>query len=85
MGETLAQDPPRMPHPRLAAAPGSDATTRGREDEVADLPAWDLTDLYPSPDSPTLEADFARAEADAKGFAARYPERAPPRGRPRSR
>jgi oligoendopeptidase F len=36
-----------------------------------DLPAWDLTDLYPAPDSAQVKADFARAEADAKAFAAR--------------
>ena len=38
----------------------------------ADLPSWDLTDLYPSPESKELEADFARVEADAKAFASRY-------------
>ena len=40
--------------------------------EAAHLPAWDLTDLYPAPDSPELEADFARTEAAAKGFAEKY-------------
>ena len=39
---------------------------------VAALPAWDLSDLYPAPDSPELEADFARAEAAAKAFSAAY-------------
>jgi oligoendopeptidase F len=33
------------------------------------LPAWDLSDLYPSPDSPAVMADLARAEETAKGFA----------------
>jgi oligoendopeptidase F len=33
------------------------------------LPAWDLSDLYPSPDSPLVMADLARAEQTAKGFA----------------
>jgi oligoendopeptidase F len=33
------------------------------------LPAWDLSDLYPSPDSPELKADLDRAEQRAKGFA----------------
>jgi oligoendopeptidase F len=36
-----------------------------------DLPVWDLTDLYPGPDSAELKAAFGRAEADARGFAAR--------------
>jgi oligoendopeptidase F len=37
-----------------------------------DLPTWNLSDLYPSPDSPDLAADLARAEADAKAFATTY-------------
>ena len=40
--------------------------------ETAALPAWDLSDLYPAPDSPQLEADFARAEDAAKAFAATF-------------
>jgi oligoendopeptidase F len=36
------------------------------------LPAWDLSDLYPGPDSAAVQADFARAELDAKAFAAAY-------------
>ena len=34
------------------------------------LPSWDLTDLYPAPDSPALAADMDRAEARAKAFQA---------------
>ena len=37
-----------------------------------ELPEWDLSDLYPGPDSAEVEADFARAAAAAKAFAARY-------------
>jgi oligoendopeptidase F len=33
------------------------------------LPAWDLSDLYPSPDSPLLTEDLDRAETMAKSFA----------------
>jgi oligoendopeptidase F len=33
------------------------------------LPTWDLSDLYPAPDSPQVAADLARAEQAAKGFA----------------
>ncbi|MGE0226233.1 MAG: M3 family oligoendopeptidase [Acetobacteraceae bacterium] len=36
------------------------------------LPAWDLSDLYPSPDSPAVQADLERAEKQAKAFAAVY-------------
>ena len=36
------------------------------------LPVWDLSDLYPAPDNPAVEADFARAEAQAKAFAAAH-------------
>jgi oligoendopeptidase F len=36
------------------------------------LPNWDLTDLYPAPDSPAVEADMAKAENAAKAFAARH-------------
>ena len=36
------------------------------------LPSWDLTDLYPAPNGPEMEADFARATTDAKAFQARY-------------
>ncbi len=37
-----------------------------------DLPAWDLSDLYPGPDSPALQADFAKAEQAAKAFSAAH-------------
>ena len=32
------------------------------------LPSWDLTDLYPAPDSPELAADADRADAAARAF-----------------
>jgi oligoendopeptidase F len=34
-----------------------------------ELPTWDLGDLYPAPDSPAVEADFAKADKAAKEFA----------------
>jgi len=34
------------------------------------LPSWDLTDLYPAPDSPELAADLDRAETEARAFQA---------------
>jgi oligoendopeptidase F len=36
------------------------------------LPTWNLADLYPAPDSPELASDLARADVDAKAFAAAY-------------
>jgi oligoendopeptidase F len=39
---------------------------------VADLPRWDLSDLYPAPDSPAVERDFQAAAQAAKAFAAAH-------------
>ena len=41
-------------------------------DPLGDLPEWDLTDLYPAPDSHELKADIERGRTDAEGFAARW-------------
>jgi oligoendopeptidase F len=38
----------------------------------AELPVWDLSDLYRSAEDPSLATDLDRAEADAKGFADRH-------------
>jgi oligoendopeptidase F len=45
---------------------------RGAASDRAELPTWDLRDLYPSPDSPQLAADLDHAEAEGKAFAAAY-------------
>ncbi|MGE5517002.1 MAG: M3 family oligoendopeptidase [Bacteroidota bacterium] len=37
-------------------------------ENLGNLPEWDLSDLYPSPDSPQLEADLSAVEAAAKAF-----------------
>lgn len=37
-----------------------------------DLPVWDLTDLYPGPRSPELEADLARVGEEARAFEDRF-------------
>jgi oligoendopeptidase F len=37
-----------------------------------DLPEWDLTDLYPAPDSPEFSTDMARLKQSCAGFAASY-------------
>ncbi|HET9018303.1 MAG TPA: M3 family oligoendopeptidase [Acetobacteraceae bacterium] len=54
-----------MPDGQAPAAP------QGAEPATG-LPTWTLADLYPSPDSPDIQADLARAAADAKTFAATY-------------
>ena len=36
------------------------------------LPVWDLSDLYPAPDSAKLLADLDQADAAAKAFKDRY-------------
>ncbi len=40
--------------------------------DLGHLPTWDLSDLYPGPDSPALGSDLERAEFAAKDFAKRY-------------
>ena len=39
---------------------------------VAELPRWDLTHLYPAPDSGRLKDDLAAVDAEAQAFAKRY-------------
>ena len=52
------------------------ATERGAEPaasrDLGALPEWDLTDLYPSKDSPELQADLARMTDACRDFAARH-------------
>ncbi len=40
--------------------------------EATNLPVWDLSDLYASPDSPKLQADLDWADAAARAFKDRY-------------
>ena len=44
----------------------------GQDEAAADLPTWNLADLYPAPDSPRLAADLDRVEAEARAFAAAH-------------
>ena len=37
---------------------------------LGDLPEWNLTDLYPAPDSPEFTTDMARLKQSCAGFAA---------------
>src|ERR1700722_8504019 len=63
-----------IPHPDEEAmtrntAPADAASS---QQAVDGLPPWDLGDLYPAADSPTVEDDFARAEQAARAFAAAH-------------
>ncbi|MBI3446057.1 MAG: M3 family oligoendopeptidase [Magnetospirillum sp.] len=40
--------------------------------DLGTLPEWDLSDLYPAPDSPELEADLQAADGAAKAFEQAY-------------
>ena len=46
--------------------------THGGNEPFADLPEWDLTDLYPAPDAPEFARDLAWLHAACAGFAADY-------------
>ena len=48
----------------------SSATNSG--DDFADLPQWDLSDLYPSPDAPEFGRDLAWLQKACAGFADKY-------------
>ncbi len=52
----------------------SDATAaaRPKADGLGRLPEWDLSDLYPAPDSAELARDLAESAAAAADFAQRY-------------
>ena len=48
------------------------ADAAASQSNVETLPTWDLGDLYPAPDSPAVQADFAKAEQAARAFAAAH-------------
>src|SRR3546814_20331939 len=48
------------------------AQDTGAAPDIGPLPEWDLSDLYPSPDSGALKSDLDSAANEAKAFAARY-------------
>ncbi len=49
-----------------------EATYQAGHNRLGQLPEWNLTDLYPGPDSPELKAAVAKAQADAKSFEADF-------------
>ncbi|WP_138465056.1 M3 family oligoendopeptidase [Poseidonocella sp. HB161398] len=54
------------------AHPVRDANAPAGADGLGNLPDWDLTDLYPAPDSPEFAADMETLEALCASFAADY-------------
>lgn len=60
---------------RQTLAPAADGSTA---EALGDLPVWDLSDLYGSPDDPALKADLGRlaelCESFAADFAGKLPE-----------
>ena len=52
--------------------PVLDANAAGSAGSFANLPDWDLTDLYPSPDSAEFGRDMAWLEENCAGFGASY-------------
>jgi oligoendopeptidase F len=58
--------------PTSAAALPQGTATAASPGQSSALPAWDLTDLYPSIDSPLITADLDKADQSAAAFAKRY-------------
>ena len=52
--------------------PVRDANTGGGTENFGDLPEWDLSDLYSSPDAPELSKDMAWLEKECASFAKDY-------------
>lgn len=63
----MIHTPLRFSSTPLKAPDGAAVAASDRPDT---LPVWDLSDLFPGPDSPELEAAFAKAEEDAQAIAA---------------
>ena len=46
--------------------PGEPAAKEEQQEQLGDLPEWQLADLYEGMDSPRLQADLEGAESDSK-------------------
>ena len=55
-----------------ALMPPRDKPREGGGRDLGTLPEWDLSDLYPAPDSAALKADLAQVTTACKDFAATY-------------
>ncbi len=51
---------------------GDNATAQKSDDDLGEMPVWNLGDLYDAPDSPDLKSDLEKASLDAKAFNEKY-------------
>lgn len=60
--------------PTEMTCPALNATAEAKSEDakLANLPEWNLNDLYPSPDGPEYAADLKKVEEDAGQFAEAY-------------
>ncbi|MBO0736155.1 MAG: M3 family oligoendopeptidase [Alphaproteobacteria bacterium] len=56
----------------MATAAPAEPTEDKRNANISGLPEWDLSDLYPGPDSEPLAHDLAELASDARAFSQRY-------------
>ncbi len=63
---------PAHPHPASAARAAADKGSAPASESGAELPAWDLGDLYETPESPAIAADLTMAEKAAIAFEAAH-------------
>ncbi len=61
---------PEARHLLNSAADGASAGASG--EDLGDMPAWAIEDLYPATDSSEFKSDMAQAAKDADDFAAQY-------------
>jgi len=59
-------------HFKFPAPVFSSSSANNSGDDFADLPQWDLSDLYPSPDAPEFGRDLAWLQKACAGFADKY-------------
>jgi oligoendopeptidase F len=50
----------------------SEAASSSKEDNLGDMPEWDLSDLYSGPDSKELKSDLVSIDKEAASFQERY-------------
>ncbi len=61
-----------MPHPLQTPARMPETSAAVAQDAVGSLPQWDLSDLFPGPDSPKLQETLLEVEGLSQSFAADY-------------
>ncbi len=64
--------PLARPHALPLHPPAAPDGAPGAAADLGDLPEWDLSDLYPAPDSAELAADLDRLDDACRSFAADY-------------